>query len=218
MSHKCVDVVKFLVEAWPESLKLFDDMRLHGRPIAYLCKNVSMEKSVALAILELMLDVDSTLASEHIDKEKNLLPLHIAAKARDDLPFLHRLVECHPLGVETRASSKYGKNLPLHFAARHNSSLPAMKFLHDCCPSVMKKCNKERESVLDLACQSARLCGEMMRWLVDVVSSKSLIRESKAGVLPLTLVLENVDLDDTSALEVVQILVLSCPSLCHVGR
>jgi len=217
-SHKCVGVVKFLVETWPDSLKLYDGMGLHGRPIAYLCKNVAMEKSIALAILEYMLEVDSTLASEYIDKEQNLLALHVAAKARDDLPFLHRLVDCYPLAVETRASSKHERNLPLHFAARHNSSLHAIKFLFDCCPSVLKKCNRKRESVLDLACQSSYMCGEMMRWLVDVVSSKSLLRESETGVLPLTHVLENVELDDSSALEVVQILALSRPSLCHLSR
>ncbi|EJK47264.1 hypothetical protein THAOC_34034 [Thalassiosira oceanica] len=213
-SHKCVGVVKFLVETWPDSLKLYDGMGLHGRPIAYLCKNVAMEKSIALAILEYMLEVDSTLASEYIDKEQNLLPLHVAAKARDDLPFLQRLVDCYPLAVETRASSKHERNLPLHFAARYNSSLHAIKFLFDCCPSVLKKCNRKRESVLDLACQSSYMCGEMMRWLVDVVSSKSLLRESETGVLPLTHVLENVELalDDSSALEVVQILALSRPN------
>ena len=216
-SRECVGVVKFLVETWPDSLKFCDEMGLYGRPIAYLCKNVEMEKSIALAILEYMLEVDPTLASEHIDREQNLLPLHIAAKARDDLPFLHRLVDCYPHAVKTRASNKYDRNLPLHFAARHNS-LHTMKYLHDCCPSVMKKCNRNRESVLDLACQSSYLCGKMMRWLVAVVSSKFLIHESKTGVLPLTHVLENAGLDDSAALEVVQILVLSCPSLRHVGR
>jgi len=122
--HVTLRVVKLLLNAWPESIS---QPNRHGNlPIHYFCRNVKLDETVSVDILNYLLET----SPESIQGEDSVggLPIHTAARYGKSLGFLNILVDSHPESV--RIIRGEIRALPIHLAcSSDNCRLDTVEYL-----------------------------------------------------------------------------------------
>ena len=108
-----LDLVKILVNAWPECIFCKDDDDLTA--LHCLCANPHLNASDKMEILEFLLQKNKGMV-EISTREKGFLPIHFAAIHHSTpVPFMQKLIEAYPESVMKYAGGGR-KGTPLHIA------------------------------------------------------------------------------------------------------
>jgi len=118
-SDTSLEVVKLLVNAWPEGTRHRDNSGEFGGgsggylPIHNLCNNYNLDAAVSRDILELLLDADPSSPKE-TDSSESCLPIHYAVGyGNKSLEFCKLLVKAYPESLKIESGDG---RLPLHEA------------------------------------------------------------------------------------------------------
>ena len=169
------DVVKYLAERNPSSLKVKDEA--DQTPLAVACKNRSITAGTIGFLLE------ACPGSIHQRNNCNELPIHslCEAKGMDDevaIEILNLLLEAHPDAVTQTEGDGY---LPLQLAAMNKSSA-FCKILVDAYPELAKRVDDDGDSPIHNACHRGR--PDTVEYLFGLYPESLHIRNNN-GYLPI---------------------------------
>ena len=143
-TNTSVEVVKLLVNAWPEGTHHRDSCgELFGRgggylPIHNLCNNYNLDAATSRDILKVLIDADNTSPMER-DTDGKYLPIHYAVGyGNKSIEFCKLLVEAYPDSL--RIESGDGM-LPLHEACTYGSRVAVEYLLQEDPESINARTN-----------------------------------------------------------------------------
>ena len=120
-----LDLVKILVNAWPECIFCKDDDDLTA--LHRLCANRHLNASAKMEILEFLLQKNKGML-EISTRENGILPIHYAAIHHSTpVPFMQKLIEAYPESVMKYAGGER-RVTPLHIACS-NYNFPIVQAL-----------------------------------------------------------------------------------------
>jgi ankyrin repeat protein len=137
-----LNVVQFLVEQWPEAVKVAEDE--YGLlPLHLACANAA-----SLEVVQFL--VEQSPEGTQATAMKGRLPLHVACRNKAPLDVIQFLVEQWPDAVKTADANG---RLPLHFACRNKAPLDVVQFLVAQWPEAIKRTALKGRLPLHVACR-----------------------------------------------------------------
>jgi len=212
----CLEIVQYLVEQWPESIKV----RIHGNRVAL---HWACERCSPPAIIQYLAEQ----WPEAIRKKTNgkNLPLHLACAAKGtSLEAISYLLQMWPESIQMRNDCKY---LPLDEACcenAHNANLIAF-LINKWLQAVHSQCPGMHDLPLHLACRRAPVAQAsslpMLRLLIEAWPNAMSVQDGD-GFLPLHYACRNVkvvasDTEEIQApLETIKLLVEPRPESLQI--
>jgi len=147
-----LDLVQFLYNAWPESIRIPDSSGY--LPIHELCCNEKLGEVASNDILQFMLDIDPGLVRAR-DGSEEYLPLHHAVYNMS-FEFCKVLIDVYPESLRVRSSAGM---LPIHHVVTHPPNradvVDTIQYMLDLCPESINA-NNGHGSFIHRAAQGNR--------------------------------------------------------------
>jgi ankyrin repeat protein len=181
-----LDIVEFLVKEYPDALSLQDENGMS--PLFYLCTNGALNESVAVEILDLLLERCPELAKQSCTD--GYLPYQYAIR-RQSPDFCCKLMAAFPEAIHHEYDSKpmLWYLLLLASPAVENRVAQAMlEMLVGNHPDLIRRFRRKGESPLHIVARakisrSAELCGLLIEALPELVDTFTLPDEGGVGLL-----------------------------------